>query len=131
MSPLEDKMVTCTVGELLVQLRLLECDVQAASPLKDSGDDLIAIRGRQFRAIQVKATRDAKSFSFDQKELQERSYHVPALVRLVGENSRLALDDCRIYLVPKEAVRKGYYRPEKLAECELTGTLVDTFFGEK
>jgi hypothetical protein len=131
MNPLDDRMVTCTVGELLVQLRLLEYDVQAAPPLKDSGNDLIAIRGKQFRAIQVKATRDAKSFSFDHKELQERSYHVLALVQLVGENSRLALDDCRIYLVPKEAVEKGYYKPEKLAEFELTRAHVDTLFSEK
>jgi hypothetical protein len=53
MNPLDGRMVTCTVGELLVQLRLLEYDVQAAPPLKDSGNDLIAIRGGQFRAIQV------------------------------------------------------------------------------
>ncbi len=36
MNPLDDRMVTCTVGELLVQLRLLEYDVQAAPPLVES-----------------------------------------------------------------------------------------------
>jgi 5-hydroxyisourate hydrolase-like protein (transthyretin family) len=44
------------IGELLVQLRFLQYDVQAAPPLKDSGNDLIAIRGEQWRAIQVKTT---------------------------------------------------------------------------
>jgi hypothetical protein len=130
-NPLDDRMVTCTVGELLVQLRLLEYDVQAAPPLKDSGNDLIAVRGKQFRAIQVKATRDAKSFAFDNKELKDRSYHILALVQLTGENSRLDLDDCHIYLMPKEAVGKGYYNAEKLAEFELNGWLVDALFGER
>jgi len=131
-NPLEERMVTCTVGELLVQLRLLEYGVQASPPLKDSGNDLIAIRGTQFRAIQVKATRDAKSFSFDNKELKERSYHVLALVQLVGENSRLTLDDCRIYLMPKEVVQKGYYNAvEELEEFELNRALVDALFGEE
>jgi hypothetical protein len=54
-----------------------------------------------------------------------------ALVQLVGENSRLTLDECRIYLMPKEAVQKGYYNPEKLAEFELNGALVDAVFGER
>jgi len=70
------------VEELLVQLRLLEYGVQAAPPLKDSGNDLIAIKGREFRAIQVKATRDAKGFDFNGKELAERLYDILALVQL-------------------------------------------------
>ncbi len=132
MNPLEKRMVTCTVGELLVQLRLLEYDVQASPPLKDSGNDLIAIRGGQFRAIQVKATTDANSFSFNNKELKERSYHVLALVQLAGENSKLALDDCRIYLMPKEVVQKGYYRTgEELDEFQLNGALIDELFRDR
>lgn len=43
-----------TIGELLVTLRLLQYGVQAAPPLKDSGNDLIAVRGMRFSAIQVK-----------------------------------------------------------------------------
>lgn len=56
MNPLTDQTTLGTVGELLVQLRLLQFDVQASPPLKDSGNDLIAIRGRCVRSIQVKAT---------------------------------------------------------------------------
>jgi len=37
-------------------LRLFQHGVQAAPPLKDSGNDLIAVRERVFRAIQVKTT---------------------------------------------------------------------------
>ena len=54
MNKITDNLKLGTIGELLVQLRLLEFDVQAAPPLKDSGNDLIAIRGIDMRAIQVK-----------------------------------------------------------------------------
>ncbi len=124
-------MVTCTVGELLVQLRLLEYDVQAAPPLKDSGNDLIAIRGKQFRAIQVKATTDASSFVFNNKELKERLYDVLALVQIVGEGPTLRLDECRIYLIPKEAVLKGYYGAKELAAHELNRAVVDGLFAAR
>lgn len=43
MNPLEERMVTCAVGELLVQLRLLEYGVQAAPAFKDSGNDLVSL----------------------------------------------------------------------------------------
>jgi hypothetical protein len=124
-------MVTCTVGELLVQLRLLECGVQAAPPLKDSGNDLIAIRGKEFRAIQVKATRDATSFSFNNEDLKKRLYDVLALVQLDGEGSNLLLDKCEVYLIPKDAVRKGYYRPKELDEYKLCPSVVDKLFSAK
>lgn len=57
MNKITRRMQLGTLGELLVQLRLLEFDVQSVSPLKDSGNDLIAIRGTAMRAIQVKTTR--------------------------------------------------------------------------
>lgn len=131
MNPLEERMVTCTVGELLVQLRLLEYGVQAAPPLKDSGNDLIAIRGKEFRAIQVKATRDAKGFNFNTKELAERLYDVLALVQITGEGSSLRLDDCSIYLMPKETVLKGYYNPEELGDFLMCRSLVDELFAAR
>ncbi len=49
MNKITDNLKLGTFGELLVQLRLLEFDVQAAPPLKDSGNDLIAIRGTAMR----------------------------------------------------------------------------------
>jgi hypothetical protein len=57
-NPISNEIKTGTVGELLVQMRLLQHDVQAAPPLKDSGNDLIALRGFVVRTIQVKTTTD-------------------------------------------------------------------------
>ena len=56
MNPLFPQLVTGVTGELLVQLRLFQYGVQAAPPLTDSGNDLIAIKGHIFKAIQVKTT---------------------------------------------------------------------------
>ena len=71
-----------TVGELLVQLRLLEFDVQAAPPLKDSGNDLIAVRGQVFRAIQVKTSK-TKDY---RKPDEGKQYHILAVVDLHPKN---------------------------------------------
>ena len=58
-NPISQNLVTGTVGELLVQLRLLQYGVQAAPPLKDSGNDLIALKGYEIRTIQVKTSANA------------------------------------------------------------------------
>jgi hypothetical protein len=54
MNPLPFKLNTGTFGELFTQFRLLQFDVQAAAPLKDTGNDLIAVRGEVLRAISVR-----------------------------------------------------------------------------
>jgi hypothetical protein len=74
MNPLCENLKTGTIGELFVQIRLLQFDVQAAPPLKDTGNDLIAVRGTAFRAIQVKTTADSR---FDLRDLP-RHYHLVA-----------------------------------------------------
>ena len=53
MNKITDRIQTGTVGELLVQIRLLQFGVQAAPPIKDSGNDLIAVNDREFRAVSV------------------------------------------------------------------------------
>jgi hypothetical protein len=53
-NPISSQIKTGTLGELLVQIRLLQFDVQATPPMKDSGNDLIAVRGETFRGVQVK-----------------------------------------------------------------------------
>jgi len=53
MNSLSDTFLKGTFGELFVQLRLLQYEIQAAQPLKDTGNDLIAIKGEVFKAIQV------------------------------------------------------------------------------
>ena len=68
MNELDSNTNTGTFGELLVQLRLFQHGVQAAPPLKDSGNDLIAVKERVFRAIQVKTTNQDR---FDLRGLPE------------------------------------------------------------
>src|SRR5579863_6469741 len=99
-NPIPKKMKTGTVGELLVQLRLLQYDVQAAPPLKDSGNDLIALRGFVVRTIQVKTSTGVRP----QWRRLPRRYHLLAVVRLQGEDRDLWLDKSQIFLVKKRDV---------------------------
>jgi hypothetical protein len=81
-----------TLGELLVQLRLLQFDVQAAPPLKDSGNDLIAVKGPRFHTIQVKTTANRRVPDFP----DNRIYSLLAIVRLVGEDRDIRLDESEL-----------------------------------
>ncbi len=121
MNKLEEKMVTGTIGELLFQLRLLQYGVQAAAPLKDSGNDLIAVRGDSFRAIQVKTTRKDKP-RWDEPE---RHFHLLAIACLTGEDNELHLDDCDLFLVPKEEISKARADSEPY---RLNQALIDRLF---
>ena len=60
MNPISEEIKIGTIGEILVQLRLLQYNVQSAPALKDSGNDLIAVRGEIFKAIQVKTSTKEK-----------------------------------------------------------------------
>lgn len=82
MNELGNTTTVGTFGELLVQLRLLQYGVQAAPPLKDSGNDLIGVKGSVFRAIQVKTRTQDR---FDLGDLPDRAYHLLALVALHGK----------------------------------------------
>jgi hypothetical protein len=111
-----------TVGELLVQLRLLEHEVQAAPPIKDSGNDLIAIRGREFRAVQVKTTTTGTI----EKPGQEVLYHLLAIVHLqVGQNGRYTTDGAKIYLFGSEEVPALKGRVSDHPEHLMTQGLID------
>lgn len=99
-NPISQNLITGTVGELLVQLRLLQFGVQAAPPLKDSGNDLVALRGYEVRTIQVKCSANGVP---QIRNLPQR-YHLLALVLLHGHDETLFLDQTEIYLVPRKAV---------------------------
>lgn len=86
-----------TIGELFVQLRLLEMGVQSAPPIKDSGNDLIAIRGEVVKFIQIKTT---ENNSWDLSSLPE-VYHLVALVKLEIEDSGISFDKSKIYFIEK------------------------------
>jgi hypothetical protein len=117
MNKLDDNIWVGAVGELFVQLRLLDHGVQAAPPLKDTGNDLIAVKEDVFKAIQVK-TRSGDAFSWKADELPQK-FHILALVRLYfdGEDM-LLLDQCKIYLLREDQVDKRSYQ---LAELEGRG----------
>lgn len=126
MNPLCKNPKTGTIGELLVQIRLLQFDVQAAPPLKDTGNDLIAVRGGTFRAIQVKTT---AGDHFDLRHLPRR-YHIVACVHLVGQDRTLDLDKSGIYVLGRHEVRKTRWGLEELTAHELSQQLIDRLFAE-
>lgn len=125
MNPIAPKLIKGTIGELLVQLRLLQFGVQAAPPLKDSGNDLIALRRTEVRAIQVKTTASAKSY---RAAKLPKLYDLLAVVRLSGSGPVLYLDDCRIYLIPKAKVPTAPRRFDKLDDFLLSQDHIDDIF---
>lgn len=128
MNKITDNLKLGTVGELLVQLRLLEFDVQAAPPLKDSGNDLIAIRGTAMRAIQVKATKiEDDGYQIRVADLPPL-YHALAIVKLEGDEHTLHLDESRIFLIAKDDVRNGRCSEDDLQRHVLSAEVVDRLF---
>jgi hypothetical protein len=103
MNPLYATTQQGTIGELIVQLRLLEYDIQAAPPIKDSGNDLIAIRGKVFRAIQVRSTINETIDPPEDRVL----YDILAVVQLPKVEGRFVTRDAKIYLFPVDQVKKG------------------------
>ena len=103
MNPLYATTQQGTIGELIVQLRFLEHDVQAAPPIKDSGNDLIAIRERVFRAVQVRSTINETIHIPDDRVL----YDILAVVQLPKKNGRFVTRDAQIYLFPVDTVKAG------------------------
>lgn len=79
----------------------MEHGVQASFPLRDSGNDLIAVRGEVLRAIQVKSTKGEK---WDDLPPPGKEYHILPLVHLVGHDTHLELDKCGIFLLEKKEV---------------------------
>lgn len=125
-NPISNAIKTGTLGELLVQLRLLQYDVQAAPPLKDSGNDLIALRGFLVRTIQVKTTTDA----VPAWPREDRLYHLLAIVRLEGEGRELWFDKSEIFLVPKREVTGLARTWEALRPFAMSGEHVAKLFAE-
>lgn len=127
MNDLSPNLVTGTVAELLVQLRLLQFGVQAVATHKDTGNDLLATRGEAFRALQVKATRlrDGR-ITFNRGE--GRRWHICALVFLEGDGDDLHLDRSDIYLATKDEITKNVYTAAELAGKECTPARVNDLF---
>lgn len=110
---LPPKVTVGTIGEVLVQLKLLMFGVESFPPLKDSGNDLVAYFGSSFAAIQVK-TKQAKGWSMPN---EETLYHVLALVDLDKNHS---LDNSIIFLLTRKEA-------EEQRRQIGNGTLADRF----
>lgn len=123
-NPIPERLKTGTFGELLVQLRLLQYEVQAAPPLKNSGNDLIAVKGDCFKAIQVKTTTN-KIF---QKPSNDKIYHILAVVNLVGDGSEISLDNSHVFLIKKENVSSISNNIDNLENYRMTQELVNELF---
>lgn len=123
-NPISKEVKIGTLGELLVQIRLLQYDVQAAPPLKDSGNDLIAAKGDVFKSIQVKTIND--SDRFDLREIDRKIINVVALVRLIGEDREVSLDDTDIFLLTKDDIAdKQTISPETISDKILTNERIN------
>jgi len=83
-----------TLGELITQAYLLAHGVQAAAPVKDSGNDLIAVRGHSFCAVQVRTSRDGSI----NKPNPKRLYHILAVVHLPFDRDFPLVDKARVFL---------------------------------
>lgn len=125
MNPISDKVATGTIGELLVQLRLLQFGVQAAPPIKDSGNDLIAVNGPEFRAVAIRTTTTGTY----NKPVGQRLYHVLAVVHLAGTERDIFLDKSRIFLIPQAEVAAASGSCESLDAYAFSGEQVERLFG--
>ncbi len=101
-NPISKELKIGTIGELFVQLRLLQHNIQANQPIKDSGNDLIAIKDIIFKSIQVKTISDSERF--DIRDLGNKTYDLLALVVLHGFDNNIELDSSKIYILTKEEV---------------------------
>lgn len=98
-NPLGEKTKIGTIGELFVQLKLLELGVQAAPPLKDSGNDLIAIKEGVVKFIQVKTTTANNKYN---SARLPKVYHFVAWVKLKIEKKMILFDKSEIFFIEKD-----------------------------
>jgi hypothetical protein len=124
MNPIDARVKTGTIGELLVQIRLLQYGIQAAAPLKDSGNDLIAVCNDQFRAVSVRTTTTG---TFTRPS--DRRYHVLAVVSLQGEDNTIHLDTSELFLIRQDLVNALPTRCENLRQFVISERLVRDLFG--
>ena len=124
-NPITDNLRIGTLCKLLVQLRLLEHGVQAAHSIKDSGNDLIAVCGETFRAIQVKTTAGQRVTG---GRLPEH-YHILAMVHLVATDADLLLDESRVFLIPRES--NAGRIPRDFKRYELSAQHVAALFNQQ
>jgi len=125
-NPLTKELEEGSVGELLVIIRLLQYGVQASFTLKDSGNDLIGVKGKSMQTIQVKTSVKGKW----KAPKSTRTYGILALVSLKGSDQRVELDQSEIYLLSRSEVgdKKSFNDEESLVEFSLSMKRVNVLF---
>jgi len=127
-SSITDNLKIGTIGELLVQTRLLQYNVQSAPPIKDSGNDLIAVKGEAFRGIQIKTSAGRRAC----RRRLPKHYHILASVHLAANDERLLLDESSIYLVRRKIIDDNRGRvPRDLGQFRISSHLVEQLLAEK
>jgi hypothetical protein len=116
-----------TLGELIVQLRLLENDIQAAPPIKDSGNDLIAIRGEVFRAIQVRAT----TCGTIDKPLPTVKYDILAVVEIPLNGGSYSTRAAEVFLFEHDEVAQLSQRLSDYRDHVLSPVLLEKLFSDQ
>lgn len=102
-NPITPQLKTGTLGELFVQIKLFEYGIQAASPIKDSGNDLVAIKEETFKLIQVKTGLNKKP----RRGKLPKIYHLLALVELIKKRDKILFDESKIWIVEKNSNKKN------------------------
>jgi hypothetical protein len=108
-NPLPKTTFIGTIGELFSQLQLLEFGVQAAPPIKDSGNDLIAINARNIKFIQVKTRLGGKSYSRDLPDVYDLVFHVDLTTNDMG---KFLFDKTTIEVINNDGVNMGILTQE-------------------
>ena len=126
MNPIYSTTKLGTLGELLVQLRLLQHDVQAAQPLKDSGNDLIAIRGHQLRAVQVRCT----TTGYVNKPGKNVLYDILVVVHVDDPATWRGVAEANVYLFTRSEVAAIRGKVARYVDNLLSAVLITTLFAE-
>jgi hypothetical protein len=126
MNALPPRIKRGTLGELLAQVYLLEYGVQAAPPLRDSGNDLIACRGESIFALQVKTK---KKYNFSKGQLPEL-YHGAVFIVLKEKKGRCDISNPDIYLMTRAEIESASGLGKMaIKPFRISSQRIDSFFG--
>lgn len=113
-----------TLGELIAQTHLLAHGVQAAPPIKDSGNDLIGIFNGSFRAIQVRTS----IYGNIKKPKPKKLYHILACVYLPFDGPFPRLEGARVFLFQRNRVETLSGRMSRYNDSLISDNLVLAFW---
>ena len=120
------KKIQGTIGELLTQIRFLQCGVELSIPVIDSGNDIVALKGKKVKLIQVKTKKhNSKRWNFPNL----REYDILVLINFGEDENKL--DEAEIYLLSKKKVsNKKSIGLRSVKEYKLSDTLINTLFNQ-